>query len=429
MPGIVVLGTQWGDEGKGKIIDMFAGCADAVVRFAGGNNAGHTVKSDGVTVVANLLPSGFKREGVGLVLGNGMVIDPRWLLREIRTVQQQGFLKDSRRLLVSDLAHVTMPYHREIEKLREKQRFGVGSTRNGIGPTYEAKIGRRGIRIRDLLDPERLQEKIAQNIEALGPYVKSQGGEFSPTSEIVKEYSEYGERLKPHVADTSRWVHEQLKEGRKVIFEGAQGALLDIDHGTYPYVTSSSTIAGSACTGAGIGPTSISGVIGIVKAYTSRASQKGPMPTRLPEAEEDVLRRAGDEYLPNWARHPHRCGWLDVAALRKSARLNGLSGIALTKVDVLACFKRIKICVGYENDGVVRDEMPRDDELSQWKPVYEELESWSDVSEARDFDSLPKSLRQYVSRIEELVGVPVRTVSVGPDRAQTIGLMNPFTES
>jgi adenylosuccinate synthase len=426
MANVVIVGAQWGDEGKGKVVDLYTEFADVVVRFGGGANAGHTLVVDGQKLVTHLIPSGVLRgRGKKCVLGDGMVIDPKTLLEEIGELKQKGLLSDDRDLVVSRFAHVILPLHRQIDALREQGKGAIGTTKRGIGPAYEAKMGRRNVRMADLLEEQRLRPLVQQCADESGPWMRQHGAQPDVDATVV-EYLEYGQRLARYFADASRLVYDEIKRGRHVLFEGAQGALLDVDHGTYPYVTSSNTIAGGACTSCGIGPTAITSVIGIAKAYSTRVGG-GPFPTELTDQLGNLLREAGGEYGATTGR-PRRCGWLDVAGLRLAARWNGLHGIALTKLDVLRGLPKIKVCVGYNVDGDSRDELPTDPgEIARAQPVYEELEGWEeDTREVRDFEALPKEAQKYVRRIEALVGVDMSLISVGPGRAETIMIKNPF---
>jgi adenylosuccinate synthase len=427
MANVVIVGAQWGDEGKGKVVDLYTEFADVVVRFGGGANAGHTLVVDGQKLVTHLIPSGVLRgRGKRIVLGDGMVIDPKTLLEEIAELKAKGLLADDKDLIVSTQAHVILPLHREIDRLRESGKSAIGTTKRGIGPAYESKMARRGVRMADLTSEARLRPLVERNREEMLPWLKANGGKLPSVDATVTEYLEHGEKLKRYFGEASRLVYEEIKRGRHVLFEGAQGALLDVDRGTYPFVTSSSTIAGGACTGTGIGPTLITSVIGIAKAYTTRVGG-GPFPTELTDETGDRLREAGAEFGATTGR-PRRCGWLDVAALRLAARWNGLAGLALTKLDVLRGLKKIKVCVGYTVDGQERDELPTDPvDIERCVPVYEELDGWDgDTSQVRDRDALPPAARKYVSRIEALVGVDCSLISVGPGRAETIVLKNPF---
>ncbi|MCA9674697.1 MAG: adenylosuccinate synthase [Kofleriaceae bacterium] len=428
MSVVIVVGAQWGDEGKGKVVDILSERADAVVRYGGGANAGHTLVIGGQKLVTHLVPSGVLHPGKMCVLGDGMVVDPHTLLEEIAACQDRGLLA-SGELLVGEGAHVILPYHRLVEGLREDQRKAIGTTRRGIGPAYEAKVGRRGVRVRDLLRPARLAELVAQNVDELTPLMRHLGGDAPAADEVqrwIDEALAAGERLRPFVTDTSRWVYRAIQAGKHVLFEGAQGGLLDIDHGTYPYVTSSSTIAAGACQGVGIGPTAIDRVIGITKAYATRVGG-GPFPTELDGDEGDRLRQAGGEFGATTGR-PRRCGWLDLPALRLGARLSGMGGLALTKLDVLGGLPEVKACVGYKLDGHELDELPMDPEdVARAEPVYQSWPGWGPMpAGARTLEDLPAAARRYVEAIERLAGVPFTMVSVGADRTETILLDDVF---
>lgn len=435
MANVVIVGAQWGDEGKGKVVDLYTEFADVVVRFGGGANAGHTLVVGGEKLVTHLIPSGVLRgRGKRCVLGDGMVIDPATLLDELRELRQRGLLTDDRDLVVGQRAHVILPHHKEIDRLREEGKGAIGTTRRGIGPAYETKMARRGVRMRDLLYPDRLREHVVHQVEDWLPVLTHLGGKAPDVDEVIRQYLEYGKALAPYIQDATRLLADELKRGQNVLFEGAQGALLDIDHGTYPYVTSSTTLAGGACTSCGVGPMAITGVVGIAKAYTTRVGA-GPFPTEITGEAGAALRTAGAEFGATTGR-PRRCGWLDIAGLRLATRWNGLSSLALTKLDVLSGQKRIKVCVGYRlqpqpgGSGVVetRDEMPTDpDELSRATPAYEELEGWSaDLGQMREVEDLPPPARRYVRRIETLLGIDCCLISVGPGRTETIMLKNPF---
>jgi len=428
MPVVVVIGTQWGDEGKGKVVDLFTEKARVVVRYGGGANAGHTLVIGDTKLITHLIPSGVLHPGIQCVLGDGMVIDPNTLVDEIEAVKARGLLPDDE-LLISERAHVILPYHKTVEALRESGRHAIGTTRRGIGPAYEAKAGRRGVRVRDLLRPKRLRQLVTQNLDELTPLFHARGADV-PTSAAISEMCEeahlLGRKLERYIGGASRYLHDAITAGHNILLEGAQGTLLDLDHGTYPYVTSSTTVAAGACQGTGLGPTRIDRVIGIAKAYLTRVGA-GPFPTELPGEEGKALRAAGAEFGATTGR-PRRCGWLDLPALRLAARLNGLSGIALTKLDVLTGQSEIKACVEYRIDGRIIDELPTDPvDIARVEPVYQTFAGWDDdLAGVRTLDDLPAAARTYVSAIEEAVGVPISLISVGADRNRTIVLQDPF---
>ena len=427
MSVVIVVGAQWGDEGKGKVVDLYAEAADTVVRYGGGANAGHTLVIKGQKLVTHLVPSGVCHPGKPCVLGDGMVIDPHTLLEEIAELSARGLLANGE-LLIGQDAHVILPYHKRIEQLREERKGAIGTTRRGIGPAYEAKAGRRGVRIRDLFRRERLRELVDANLEELVPIMRHFGGAAPTEAEIaqwVDDAARAGEQLRPHVGDASRFVADKIGRGANVLFEGAQGTLLDLDHGTYPFVTSSSTIAAGACQSTGIGPSKIDTVVGITKAYATRVGA-GPFPTELHGAAAEALRQAGGEFGATTGR-PRRCGWLDLPALRLGVRLSGMDGLALTKLDVLAGMPEVKVCVAYKLDGKEVDELPTDlDDIARAEPVFATYPGWGSLAGAKALDDLPTTTRQYVDTVEKLAGVPFYLVSVGPDRAETIILRDPF---
>jgi len=428
MSVVVVVGAQWGDEGKGKIVDLLGREADVVARFGGGANAGHTLVIEGEQIITHLVPSGVMHPGTKCVLGNGMVIDPATLLEEIDALHARGLLAGDE-LLVSERAHVIFPYHQLIEACREEGAQAIGTTRRGIGPAFEAKAGRRGVRVGDLLRPARLRALVEQNLNELNPVIAHYGGK-APSSEEVEGWIEFalaaGERLAPHIGNAGQFLEQVIRDGKNVLFEGAQGALLDVDHGTYPFVTSSSTLAAGTCQGTGIGPTRIDRVIGITKAYTTRVGG-GPFPTELEEEAGEALRKAGAEYGATTGR-PRRCGWLDIPALRVAVRLNGMDGLALTKLDVLRGRGEIKLCVAYRLDGRELEELPSEaDDLERAEPVFRTFAGFDeDISGVRDVGDLPPRAREYVQAIEGLTGVPFYFVSVGAERTQTIALREAF---
>ncbi|MBZ4416991.1 adenylosuccinate synthase [Myxococcus sp. RHSTA-1-4] len=434
MPNVVVIGAQWGDEGKGKVVDLLTEHAQVVVRFQGGNNAGHTLVVGGQKTVLHLIPSGILHPGKTCVIGNGVVVDPAVLVGEIDALKARGFLKDDGQLLISDNAHVIFPWHKLLDSFREKARGGsaIGTTGRGIGPSYEDKVARRGIRMRDLLNPERLRKRIEERLPLALEELKdlcAQAGADVPQLEVpqvLAEFSALGERLKPYVHDASLYLSEQVRRGARILFEGAQGTLLDVDHGTYPFVTSSNCVAGNAAVGSGLGPTAIDKVMGISKAYTTRVGG-GPFPTELNDAIGEQLRKVGDEFGATTGR-PRRCGWLDGVVLRYAARVNGLWGMALTKLDVLSGLKTLNICNAYDLDGQRITELPGDyEDLARVKPIYETMPGWDEkLAGVRTFDELPENAKRYVRRVEEVSGVPVVCVSVGADRGETVLLQNPF---
>ena len=434
MPNVVVVGAQWGDEGKGKIVDLLTEHAQVVVRFQGGNNAGHTLVVGGQKTVLHLIPSGVLHAGKTCVIGNGCVVDPTVLMKEIDALRSRGFLQDSAQLMISEHAHVICPWHKHLDALREKARGGgaIGTTGRGIGPAYEDKVARRGIRMRDLLDGDRLRRRVKdrltdalEEISHLARLAKADEP-ILDVEAIVSEYLVLGSRLKEFVGEASLFLDQHVRKGTRILFEGAQGTLLDVDHGTYPYVTSSNTVAGNAAVGSGLGPTAIDKVLGITKAYTTRVGG-GPFPTELTDAIGDRLRKVGDEFGATTGR-PRRCGWLDTVVLRYAMRVNGLWGLALTKMDILSGLETLKVCTAYELDGQKITELPGDiEDFSRVQPVYEELPGWEQsLAGARTVEDLPSNAQRYVRRVEEIVGIPVVCVSVGAERGETILLQNPF---
>ena len=431
MPDVVVVGAQWGDEGKGKVVDLLTEHAHIVARWGGGSNAGHTIVVDGKKYVTHLIPSGVLRPGVACVLGEGMVIDPKTLVEEIRAFRGQGLLASDQDLIVSGRAHLTFPHHRDLDRSREAQPGAIGTTQRGIGPTYESKASRTGLRVEDLLRPDRLRRNLERNISYVSAALAKFGAAVPDLDGLVKEYLTYGEEIRPFVRDASRFLYDEIRKGKNVLFEGAHGVLLDLDHGTYPFVTSSSTTAGGACTGCGIGPTSIDTVVGIVKAYTTRVGN-GPFPTELLDKSGERLREVGREFGSTTGR-PRRCGWLDLPALRLTIRLSGIHSLALTKLDVLDGLDEIKLCVAYRLNGKLLDEMPLDpDDLMVVEPVYETLPGWpvrGAGAPATKVEDLPQAARNYLARIAELVGVSASIISWGPSRSETIQRSNPFLEA
>ncbi|HEY2987545.1 MAG TPA: adenylosuccinate synthase [Candidatus Binatia bacterium] len=429
MANVAVIGAQWGDEGKGKIVDLFTLDADIVVRFQGGNNAGHTLVVNGEKTVLHLIPSGALHKNKLCVIGNGVVVDPEVLLEEIRGLRARGHLLEDSLLKISEEAHLIMPYHKSIDQARERLRGKgkIGTTGRGIGPAYEDKVARTGIRFVDLLDGSTFRDKLRRNIEEKNIYLKAILKEKTlDYGAIYDSYCGFRGELEKYVADTGVLLDGEIKAGKKVLFEGAQGTLLDVDHGTYPYVTSSNTVIGGVCTGAGIGPRSIHQIIGLSKAYTTRVGS-GPFPTELKGAEGERLKQEGDEFGATTGR-PRRCGWFDAVGVRHAVRINGLTGIALTKLDVLTGFKKINVCTEYRSAGKTYRDFPASVKvLKNAEPVWEEMEGWDEpLSGARRLSDLPNNARRYVHRLEEIVGCEMVLVSVGPGREETIMLKNPF---
>jgi adenylosuccinate synthase len=430
MANVTIIGTQWGDEGKGKVVDLYAQDADVIARFQGGNNAGHTIVIKGEQSIFHLIPSGILHDNKICIIGNGVVVNPKVLLQEIDGLNKRGVLPPNTKLYVSEKAHVIMPYHWRLDIARESHGLGkkIGTTGRGIGPTYEDKIARVGIRMCDLLDEQVFREKLASNVEEKNFYLTKLFQEEPLDSEaIYREYRIYADRLRPYVADTSMIMNEAIKKGKKILFEGAQGSHLDIDHGTYPFVTSSNTVSGNAGCGTGVGPSSVGKVIGICKAYTTRVGE-GPFVTELSDEIGDKLREVGHEYGATTGRK-RRCGWLDMVLVRQSLRLSGITGIALTKLDVLTGIEKLKICVSYKTQqGEFTESVPSNPRLlAQCEPLYEELEGWKeDITKTRKMGELPYNTRRYIERLEELAGIKSVLVSVGAGREETILLKNPF---
>lgn len=423
MSAFIVLGAQWGDEGKGKMTDYLAEEANVVVRYQGGNNAGHTVEVGEKQYKLHLIPSGILHDEKLNVIGNGVVVDPKAFFTEIDYLKEEGVKVTPEKLIVSDRAHVIMPYHKVLDKLKEKARGknDIGTTGKGIGPCYTDKFERCGIRVCDLIDKEVFKEKLKDNIEMKNKYIVNVlGGEPLSFEEIYEEYSKYGEKLKHFVKDTSVRVYNEIKEDKTVLFEGAQGMLLDIDYGTYPYVTSSNTTAGGVANGVGIGPNMITNAVGIAKAYTTRVG-KGPFPTELEDETGEWIREKGHEYGVNTGR-PRRCGWLDIVILKTSVRVSGLTSLAVTKIDTLAGLEKVKMCVGYKFNDEIIDYFPASlEDLAKCEPIYEEFDGWDEsVANARSYEELHPNARKYLERIEELTDTRISIVSVGPRRDQTM---------
>ncbi len=429
MTTLVAVGAQWGDEGKGKLVDWLAPRAELVVRFHGGNNAGHTLVVNGDKTVLHVVPAGVLDPGTVNLIGPGVVVDPGVLLGELDALRERGVLRDPSRVRVSGRAHVILPWHLALDKAREERAKGkaIGTTGRGIGPTYEDKVTRRGIRVADLLRPTALREQLERlaewkNFELVDYY----GWPAEDVDQIWEQAVEWGRRLEPYVDHVGRILDAALRDGRNVLFEGAQGTFLDVDHGTYPYVTSSNCVAGAACHGAGIGPTRIDRVLGITKAYTTRVGG-GPFPTEETGAMGESLRKRGDEFGATTGR-PRRCGWLDAVMLREAATVNGFTQLAINKLDVLTGLETLQIATAYRVDGKLVHDFPMTlDELERAEPVYESHPGWSeDVRGCRRFEQLPELARRYVNRVEALVGVPVELISVGPGRDETISRTEPF---
>lgn len=428
MSTVVITGAQWGDEGKGKIVDILTEDADYIVRYQGGHNAGHTVVIGDSKFVLHLIPSGILRPGKICVIGNGVVIDPQALLAEIDGLLEKG-IAVSENLLISGRAHIIMPYHRAIEKESERQKgsLKIGTTGRGIGPTYADKMARVGVRVADLLDKEVFREKLKTNIQEMNYFLdRLYGAKGFVVEDIYDEYTGYAERLRDFITDTAVLLNKVLREGKNVLFEGAQGTHLDVDHGTYPYVTSSNATSGGACTGTGVGPTKIDKVVGVVKAYTTRVGS-GPFPTELNDATGEYLRDKGREFGATTGR-PRRCGWFDAVATRYAADVNGFTGMVLTKMDVLDDLDEIRICTGYRYQGKQYTDMPSQlNVLEECEPVYETIQGWKAATAGlSEYDALPLNAKKYVERIQELIGVDVDIISTGFRRNETIVLRKIF---
>lgn len=429
MPNVVVVGTQWGDEGKGRIVDLIAERVEVVARYQGGGNAGHTIIVGGKTVILHHIPSGILREGKLSVIGNGVVVDPGVLLEEIETLEGMGFPVTERNFALSDSAHVVMPYHKEIDRGRERKsgKSKIGTTGRGIGPVYEDKAARRGIKVSQLLNPETFQRRLMEVIEDRNLYLEHVL-QMEPVSadKIFQEYSRYAERLTPYIKNTTVLINEALSAGKRVLFEGAQGTLLDIDHGTYPYVTSSNASAGGASVGTGVSPDKTGIVMGVTKAYVTRVGE-GPFPTEENGEQGEKLRTHGGEFGATTGR-ARRCGWLDAVALRYAVMVNGIAGLAVTKLDVLSGFDSIMICTAYKYRGEILKEFPLDsDVLRGCEPVYEELPGWKeDISKVKTVDDLPHNARAYLDAVEALSGVPTWIVSLGPSREDVVFKHDPL---
>ena len=419
MPNTVIIGAQWGDEGKGKVIDIFAAKCDIVARYQGGNNAGHTVVIGKDSFVLHLIPSGILHKGKICIIGNGVVVDPKALLEEIETLESKG-IKIGDRLLVSRDAHVIFPYHKKLDELREAKKKKIGTTKKGIGPCYADKVARLGIRFVDLLNEEVFKEKLKNNLDEKNAILlKIYGVKGFSFNELYNEYSLYALKLKKYICDTALALNDAIKKKKRVLFEGAQGTLLDVDHGTYPFVTSSNATAGGAATGTGVGPTKIDKVIGVVKAYTTRVGE-GPFPTEFPPDLMEKIRTKGNEFGATTGR-PRRCGWFDSIIVKHSVMVNGIDEIVVTKLDVLDCLDALKICTAYKFKGKVYKDFPSDIMvLSDCEPVYEELPGWkTDTTGITSYSRLPKNAKNYLKRIQKILDTRIVLVSVGSDRKQT----------
>lgn len=430
MSNIVIVGTQWGDEGKGKVVDLLAEHADMVVRFQGGNNAGHTMVVEGEQFISHLVPSGIL-QGKTCFIGNGLVVDPEVLLEEIDYLSSKGVDIGPDKLKISEKAHLIMPYHQAVDHARERMKGDkkIGTTGRGIGPCYEDKATRRGVRFVELLKQDVFREKVATILDEKNFYLKNyMDADTLELEPILEKYGAFAKRLAPYVTNVSVALSDGMKAGGQVLFEGAQGTHLDIDHGTYPYVTSSSTVAGNACSGSGVGPGKLTDIIGIVKAYTTRVGE-GPFPSELFDDVGDAIQKKGAEFGATTGRK-RRCGWLDTVILENAVRLNSLSGLAITKLDVLGGLDELKICTAYDCEGQRLDHFPADLEvLAACKPICETHPGWAeDISGIREYDKLPENARKYLERVQELVDTPIQIVSVGPGRDETIVLDNPYTD-
>lgn len=433
MANVVVVGTQWGDEGKGKIVDLLTQYADIVVRFQGGNNAGHTLVVDGQKFVFHLIPSGILYEDKQCMVGNGVVLDPQVLLDEMTSLAAQGLPVTPARFTISENTHLIMPYHKALDlgsEAHKKDGAKIGTTGRGIGPCYGDKILRSGIKCGDLLDEDLFKDKLKDNLAEKNDIIVNKfGGQALDFATILAEFQEYTEQMAPFLGNVSVKLDAARKAGQHILFEGAQGTQLDIDHGTYPFVTSSNVVAGNACTGSGFGPAHIDAVIGIIKAYTTRVGE-GPFPTELFDDIGAGIQQRGGEFGATTGR-TRRCGWLDGVVAGDAVRLNGITGLALTKLDVLSGLDRLKIATAYETGGTTYHAMPGNiRKAQQVKPVYEEIPGWQeDISAVRHIDDLPTKTKNYVKRIEDLTETPVSILSVGPDREETMLLNNPFEKS
>ena len=430
MPNVVIVGTQWGDEGKGKIVDILSNQSDIVVRFQGGPNAGHTVVVGEKQTILHQVPSGILHDTKKCVIGNGVVIDLETFIDEVNEVKSQGYFTDDSALLLSETAHLIMPYHKRIDIAREKLKGKnkIGTTGRGIGPAYEDKVTRNGIRVIDIFNDDILRQKLTTNLKEKNFYLeKYLNEEGFDVDDIFNKFTSLRDKVKKYVTNTSLYLFNSLKENQKILFEGAQGTMLDIDHGTYPFVTSSNTAAAQASLGSGIGPKNLDTILGIAKAYTTRVGA-GPFPTELDDETGKFLRDNGGEYGATTGRS-RRCGWLDLAVIKHSAQINSTTHITLTKMDVLSGLKKIKVCTGYTYNGETLPGFPSDfSVLEKCVPIYDEVDGWNeDISSATKYEELPENARKYINYIEEKIHVPIIMVSVGTRRKQIITIKDPFS--
>ncbi|MDP2929118.1 MAG: adenylosuccinate synthase [Candidatus Omnitrophota bacterium] len=419
MPNTVIVGAQWGDEGKGKVIDIYAKKADIVARYQGGNNAGHTVVIGKDSFILHLIPSGILHKGKICVIGNGVVVDPKALLEEIKTLESKG-IKIDERLFISQDAHVIFPYHRKLDELREAKKKKIGTTKKGIGPCYADKVARLGIRFVDLLNEKVFREKLENNLDEKNPvFCRIYNVEGYSFNKLYEEYSCYAKKVKRYVCDTKLLLNKAVKEGKNILFEGAQGTLLDVDHGTYPFVTSSNSTSGGASTGTGVGPNRIDKVIGVVKAYTTRVGE-GPFPTEFSDELMETIRTKGREFGATTGR-PRRCGWFDSLLVKHSVMVNGIDEIVVTKLDVLDDLESLRICTAYKFGGRIYKDFPSDIEvLSNCEPVYEKLSGWKrDTTGITSYSKLPNNAKKYLMRVQKLLGTKIVLISVGSERKQT----------
>ena len=428
MANVVVVGAQWGDEGKGKIVDWLSSQADVVVRFQGGHNAGHTLVIDGVVYKLSLLPSGIVRPGKLSVIGNGVVVDPWHLVEEIERLRAQGVAISPENLRIADNATLILPLHRELDHFRETSNAGlkIGTTKRGIGPAYEDKVGRRAIRVIDLKDPAILKAKIERLLAHHNALRRGLGIGEVDASELLEQLTKVAPQVLPYADTVWALLDSERRAGKRILFEGAQGALLDVDHGTYPFVTSSNIVAGQAATGSGLGPSAVGYVLGIAKAYTTRVGE-GPFPTELFDETGELIGQKGKEFGVVTGRK-RRCGWFDACLVRQTVKTSGIDGIALTKLDILDGFKEIKVCIGYRLDGAVLEHLPAgQSDQARVEPIYETIEGWEgSTANARSWADLPAQAIKYVRRIEELIGATVAVLSTSPERDDTILVHNPF---